>query len=84
MGIQVRLQGEPYACGHEGCMCALGLQICWETRGSLWDNLAFERSALARLLISVADIRISSLQRMLCELIVMERFIKMRMRVCAT
>jgi len=51
MGIQVRLQGEPYACGHEGCMCVSGLWIYWEKSGSLRDRMALERSALARPLI---------------------------------
>ena len=52
MGIQVRLQGELCACGHQGCMCASGFRICRETGGSLWDNMALERSALARPLIA--------------------------------
>ena len=26
-------------------MCMLGLRICWETGGSLWDNMVLERSA---------------------------------------
>jgi hypothetical protein len=29
-------------------MCLSGLRICWETGGSLRDNMALERSALAR------------------------------------
>ena len=28
-------------------MCASGHWIYWETRGTLWDNMALERSAVA-------------------------------------
>ena len=52
IGIQVRLQEELCACGHQGCMCVSELWIYWETRGSLRDNMALERSALARPLIA--------------------------------
>jgi hypothetical protein len=52
MGIQVRNQGGLCASVLEGCMCASVLWICWETGGSLWDNMALERSALARPLIA--------------------------------
>lgn len=45
--IQVRLQGGPCVCGHQGCKCVSGVRICWETGGSLWDNMALERSAVA-------------------------------------
>jgi hypothetical protein len=40
--IQVRLQGELCACGHEGCMCVSGLRIGWQTCGSLWTSTDLE------------------------------------------
>ena len=52
MGIQVRLQGEPSACVHEGRMCVSVLRICREKSGSLRDRMALERSALPRPLIA--------------------------------
>jgi hypothetical protein len=52
IGIQVRLQEEPYACGHECCMCVYGLRICGEKSGSFRDRMALERSALGHRLIA--------------------------------
>ena len=45
MGIQVRLQGGLCTCGHEGCLCVSGLWMYREARGSLWHNMALDRSA---------------------------------------